>query len=137
MNNRDIKFRAWNPITKRMSTSTIGLHNAFCFIPACLMMEFTGLKDSNGVEIYEGDIIKYTSHDGYLLPDFIAEICYANEYASFGFQVNGDPARWKAFAEFDEVQRDVLDYVCVIGNIYENLELFNNDKINKHESWYQ
>lgn len=93
-----------------------------------VLMQFTGLHDVDGKEIYEGDIVQYTAHKGYLLPDFVAEICYANEYASFGFQVDGDPARWSAFAEFDEAQRDVLDYIVVIGNIHEHPHLLNENR---------
>jgi uncharacterized phage protein (TIGR01671 family) len=57
---REIKFRAWNDGT--MSTMPIetnyGISRFFGYIqddPDAIVMQYTGLKDKNGVEIYEGD----------------------------------------------------------------------------------
>lgn len=75
------------------------------------LLQFTGLKDKNGVEIYEGDLLKSES-------DFILSV----EFFSGRFNVVG----------FDRKLSDIHDlyyYIdhlsrCeVIGNIYENREL--------------
>lgn len=73
MANREIKFRAWNTETNKMSksfemghvvsfTDEKGLGQIMsCFTPGLELMQYTGLKDKNGKEIYEGDYLKFTS----------------------------------------------------------------------------
>jgi uncharacterized phage protein (TIGR01671 family) len=82
------------------------------------VMQFTGLKDKNGKEIYEGDIYRWVSWNK-------AERIGVVEY-EIGF--GGDGETWAGFGfpsditrldNDDEPWRDVE----VIGNIYENPEL--------------
>lgn len=70
-----------------------------------ILMQYTGLKDKNGVEIYEGDIIKYQRKG--ISELLVVEWC--KDYASFMFG--------HIKVEF------ALRYGEVIGNIYENPEL--------------
>lgn len=76
------------------------------------LMQSTGLKDKNGVEIFEGDLVE---HDDNLNGDWetfeTCEVVYDKDYAQFCF-------KWDA-GNF------LTDYrnLNVIGNIYENPEL--------------
>lgn len=76
------------------------------------LMQYTGLKDKNGKEIYEGDILHFKDpHDG---------IIGTVEWADFGWQVTND--------YFDQQFEDTPpDEWEVIGNIYENPELLKKE----------
>lgn len=116
---RDIKFRAWNHDSKRMSevfdlTDDIEWYKDER--PCYDLMQFTGLTDKNGKEIYEGDILA-TENDGKDGADewkeeIIGAVDWDNQYAQFtNMPSNDDESIYS------------LEYVKVVGNIYENPEL--------------
>ena len=106
---RDIKFRVWNSKKEIMENkSALAFNkNGVVLYDYEQLMQYTGLKDKNGVEIYEGDYMQ----DG-----------HSGRWAEVKF-ING------AFVvEFDNEIQDLYDwtYECIIGNIYENKELLND-----------
>ena len=77
--------------------------------------QFTGLRDKNGVKIYEGDKIKDNDN---ILDTGIIEFCCG----SFG--VYATPPI--LFYSLSDTTEEFLNNLEVIGNIYDNPELLNN-----------
>jgi uncharacterized phage protein (TIGR01671 family) len=130
--NREIKFRAWNKEKNIMvynneddtygywdgcRNSNVGMVNEILnskYYEEYEFMQFTGLHDKNGKEIYEGDIVKKTGSIGI----DIGKVIY--EYNGFIVDVmNMDRfyGRVHLLEKFTEV----------IGNIYEDSELLGGE----------
>ncbi len=123
---REIKFRAWNKPTNEMNyyvehytyadgswgcsagTNNNPIGNSENFI----LMQYTGLKDKNGKEIYEGDIIR---------------IKHPFKDRNFEGTVEFMGHHWNCkdfyFTHFDspgDLLSEGTEYIEIIGNIYEN-----------------
>lgn len=79
------------------------------------LMRFTGLKDKNGREIYEGDVVRYEC----CFESYVEEVIYDDKHCNFG-TIDKDE---KTFS-FDALISDFdVDCFEVVGNKYENPEL--------------
>lgn len=139
----EIKFRAWDNENKYMITSKQGIftalrnsmnitvqdngyyNNGDLLKPnkeKYTLMQYTGLKDKNGVEIYEGDICKGNefSDDNDLF--IIKYGKYKTDYWKEKYIVNTYQYGW--YAEYIKTKNQVHlvtpNGIEVIGNIYEN-----------------
>lgn len=135
---REIKFRAWDNKNKYMVTSKQGvftaLRNSMNIVRQdngyynngdllkpnkgkYTLMQFTGLEDKNGKEIYEGDILKFSEVD-------TAIVIWNEKYAYFMVK----PIQEYYFDS--DVLGQALEYndnVEKIGNIYDNPELLGGE----------
>jgi len=112
---REIKFRIWSD--KKMDyspvTYTEWLNDNFEFDgynegEEPVVMQFTGLKDKNGKEIYEGDIVKrWINSRGLIYPSMYKKNIITIEFKN---------SSWN-------IKPKLLDRLEIIGNIYENKEL--------------
>ena len=81
-----------------------------------VILQFTGLKDCNGVEIYEGDILSTDLSRPYLIVEF--------RNGAFMYQCHDGGRNYFDFMEpANEGLKSNTKYHEVIGNIYENPEL--------------
>ena len=147
---REILFRAYDTYTKTMlhvvdaikftksesiniiRDGAYGVAVNMQYQPHIILMQYTGLKDKNGKEIYEGDIVQFI----YRNVKFIGEIKYGvythskcDEYNChhYGYYID---TQWEAYCKntgFD-LYKASKDCECeVIGNIYENPELLKGE----------
>ena len=114
---REIKFKIWD---KNDTKALIGPFEwnkipNFQFPENFDIVQYTGLKDKNGVEIYEGDIISYLQHLFNASPD--------------NYPVKTKEVKWKNMKGCWNVYESQAgeDNLEVIGNIFENSELINNE----------
>jgi uncharacterized phage protein (TIGR01671 family) len=116
---REIKFRAFDKTLGEMEYWEPFKYNDNDFIEneeyKDNLMQYTGLQDRNGNEIYEGDIVKCGNYPinivKYYTDDSIGSCgCCVDAFEGAGFKI---------------VEKGCVSDCEVIGNIYENKELLN------------
>ena len=128
---REIKFRLWNTAKKMWCPDDQDIiyneddvsFNLYGDRPEAIIMQYTGLKDRNGKEIYEGDILRFTEVDEDSAwgaeKTYITQVKWIDELAD-----------WRVI--FPSGRRTelhcILQIPCfydqeIIGNVHENPEL--------------
>lgn len=120
------KFRAWDSVKKEMFKDTFAITESgqvvvveqefvtstpdYVFVDHLIVMQSTGLKDKNGKEIFEGDIVK-------MAKDFYSEPAYYEVIRHRGgaYRLESNQHGCELWLRHTNCE--------VIGNIYENPEL--------------
>lgn len=130
---REIKFRAWNKNLKKMykigqitlekgtwnyepdNREYIGM--SIPYQPSFVLMQYTGLKDKNGKEIYEGDIIEIKGYSNKGYNTGLVKEIYVVEFKDFCWSCGIKSLLNLATINWASIE--------VIGNIYDNPELLS------------
>ena len=116
--NREIKFRAWympfgskEPMQEMLHRRASSILSFAEMNPdAYIVEQFTGLKDSNGKEIYEGDLVQLDPDDS----------PYKVIFDEGKFEITGNGVTYDLGEEFMDCE--------IIGNIHEDKDLLEEDK---------
>lgn len=129
---RNIKFRCWDIYNKEMldveelnyeygePAIRTNMYNDYFGPKEMILMQYTGLKDKNGKEIYEEDIVKVND-------EIIVKVIWDNNYLGYFLYANEE----NSIDSFENGEQPLYDYfgsIEVIGNIYENKELLEANK---------
>lgn len=129
---REIKFRGWDSVNEVMlPVESINFREGYVSLnegdnsltdtlEMIELMQYTGLKDKNGKEIYEGDIVSFYNDEEYRFKSTNALVIYD----SAAFMLEHKKLGKEYLGEMD------IENMCIkiIGNIYENPELLRGEK---------
>jgi uncharacterized phage protein (TIGR01671 family) len=121
---REIKFRAWDKQNNKFLPHICKMGSSFPSPDYCYhFLQYTGLKDKNGNEIYEGDVVVRTYRKD-LFPKrkpVRGVIEWTAWNAQFIIKIIDKDAYYDEFMSNPTTLQDT--YLEVIGNIYEHPEL--------------
>lgn len=151
---RELKFRIWNNNHNEFIRPDYGLIG-FCYpldgriavltsngdpIEDCDIEQYTGLKDKNGKEIYEGDILEFDKDFDDTARRYVPY--FDEKLTAFGFKIydyqdyiseSGSEefeSEMSLIGEMENYEREEIilytEHISIIGNIHENHELLGN-----------
>lgn len=108
--NREIKFKFWSKLLHKFIIPNDDIFVGVLKDKNIIPCQFTGLKDKNGKEIYEGDIVIYLLNNDIFREVVFNKGCFVLKHTKDG-----------SFSYID--LWDKSEFVKKIGNIYENPDL--------------
>lgn len=134
---REIKFRVWDEQFKRMSKKPeqirLNIANGNVHgsrsggnVETWRLMQYTGLKDKSGIDIYEGDIVQVIGSDGYYVTAKVIYECGAfwfyakNISLVFDEDCDNMVMLGSMYIKHGD-GGDALDMVEVIGNVHQGV----------------
>ncbi len=135
---REIKFRAWH-IEQEKMFCVESLHledeyyvlndgdiysDTFCVKTGDIeLMQFTGLTDKNGAEIYEGDIVEFASH----WDKHVCTVSFSKCRFGFGREIKGELGINDDCDLSSFMNGSGCKGYTVIGNVHQNPELWEQN----------
>ena len=147
---REIKFRVWDKAEHRMfdveqlvfdpngelvsiysygpdfSNDLDALMGEKPDLNEAVLMEYTGLHDKNGREVYESDILRVTDEDG---ESYVATVKWFGDEGYPAFDLEGIPAtRFYDANALSTIFNSGVETCEVIGNVHDSHELSEEEK---------
>lgn len=114
------KFRVWDKVNNKwFSQDILDILPLKVFLSSENIQQFTGLLDKNNKEIYEGDLLAWSS--------WVKESSFAKKTIRKHHIVEWSNKKGCWFIENDTWNLGIFSDIEIIGNIFENSEFISNE----------